>query len=137
MHTPTAQFTATGEGDVTLKVTVLRGLDTSCAQSDTVVIPLTSTPIIAGPRDATVRRGAKTTLTIAGTTGPNVRYDWYASSAVGEWTLVASGPSNLYTTPPLQRTTSYRVSALNPCGIAESRTATVTVANTRRRAARH
>lgn len=112
--------------------------DANCsgsASGEAVITVQTSPSITQQPASSTIPPESSVRLEV-GTSGDVQRYDWYEGTSGDRRHLVAAGPSDSYTTPPLTSSTSYWVEAISPCGDVQSGTAYITV-NPRRRAMRH
>jgi hypothetical protein len=90
--------------------------------------------IVEQPADVVVPFGATAKLTAQALALGTVRYLWYDRTGVPP-VLLAEGQT--FTTPRITRPQSFALSAVAPCGTADSRVVTVRPASTRERAARH
>lgn len=105
-----------------------------CGQADSpaalVTVEECSPPLFTGqPADTPILAWQTATLTAAVTGNTPFYYQWYEGTS-GDVTLPVSGAiAPVFVTPPLDRTRTYWVRVTNPCGLSESRTATVTVSS--------
>ena len=82
--------------------------------------------ISAQPQNQTVQNGQSTILTVQASGSPALAFQWFQGTAGNINTPVGTNSAS-FTTPQLTSTTSYWVRVSNPCGTADSTTATVTV----------
>lgn len=112
--------------------------DAHCSgnRSGTAFVDVISTGTIAEqPKSQNIGSGQTATLMVDAN-GIGLRYDWYEALAGGTSLLVASGPSPLFTTASLTKTTTYWVEVVNACGTTRSTDAVINIAG-RRRSVRH
>ncbi|MBZ5588758.1 MAG: hypothetical protein LAO05_09345 [Acidobacteriia bacterium] len=82
--------------------------------------------VTAQPQGQIIQSGQTATLSVSAVGTPPLSYQWYEGSSGDTSHAVGVGASS-FTTPALTSTTSYWVRVSNPCGHADSATATVTV----------
>jgi hypothetical protein len=112
--------------------------DASCSGTATGSATVDVAPepeIVDQPDSQSVPRGQTATLMVDAS-GIDLRYDWYEALPNGSAQLVASGPSPVFTTPPVVKTTTYWVEVVSSCGTVKSNDAVVAIPG-RRRSARH
>ena len=118
----------------TMAYAVTEVSDANCAGTASgfaEIVVDTDPELVTDPKNTSIARGQSATLSVEAA-GTIVRYDWYRGRSGDRSHLVASGASPSYTTPTLFATTSYWVEAVNSCGAAQSKTATVAVKGKRR-----
>jgi hypothetical protein len=99
------------------------------------VPPCTGVTITSQPADVTIRKGEGATFAVAASGTTPIAYQWYRGERGDQLDPVAGGNTSSLTTFPLE-TTSYWVLVSNACGSRQSRTATATVEQIRRRPVR-
>jgi Ig-like domain CHU_C associated len=83
--------------------------------------------IISQPQSQTVSTGQTASLSVASSGAQPLAYQWFTGSSGVTSHPIAGATSVSYTTPPLTATAGYWVRVSNPCGHADSVTATITV----------
>jgi hypothetical protein len=81
------------------------------------------------PQSTTVRRGQPATLKVTPSAGGLYTYQWYQGHAPLIGSPIANSNSGELTTPPINEVTQFWVRVTNPCGSANSLTATVVPTN--------
>ncbi|MEW6366948.1 MAG: YCF48-related protein [Acidobacteriota bacterium] len=78
------------------------------------------------PQSTTVTSGQSVTLSVVANGTAPLFYQWYQGTT-GDTSDAVGTNSNVFVTPPLTSTSSFWVQVANPCGAANSTTATITV----------
>lgn len=81
------------------------------------------------PQSTTVRRGERATLQVIPSAGGLYTYQWYQGHAPLTSSPIANSNSSTLTTPVINEVTQFWVRVTNPCGTANSLTATVVPTN--------
>jgi hypothetical protein len=89
--------------------------------------PCVPPAITRQPQGVTIRSGETATLSVEATGSTPLSFQWYQVLDGSALSPIPGAQSATYTTPPLTRTTSYKVAVNNTCGSLHSSTATVTV----------
>lgn len=94
-----------------------------------VTVQQSCTPpsITTQPIDQSITSGQQVTLNVAAAGSGPLSYQWYQGSTGTTSNPISGATSTSFITPALTTTTTYWVRVTNPCGNADSRTATVTV----------
>ncbi len=78
-------------------------------------------------QNQTIASGGTASLIIGNTGTAPLAYQWYQGQSGDISNPIMGANSNQFTTPPLTQNTSYWVRVSNPCGSADSKTATITI----------
>ncbi len=87
--------------------------------------------ITTQPQSQTILSGQTQSISVSASGATPFTYQWYRGSGGDTSNPLSGATSRDYTTPTLTQTTSYWVRVTNPCGSADSNTATVTVVSAR------
>ena len=128
--TNSSSFTTPALTDTTsywVRVTNASGSTDSPAAVVTVTQPVIWPVIATHPASSTVPYATTTTLTVAASGTSPLTYQWYRGTSGTTSTPVGTN-SPTFATPALTTTTSYWVRVTNAAGLADSLTATLTIA---------
>lgn len=106
-------------GDVSSSVSFLVSL--------TCDTPFISSLSSSQPQSQTINSGNSATLSVSAIGTAPFSYQWYMGPSGNTMFPVNGATSRSFTTPPLQFSQTYWVRVTNPCGTADSNSATVTV----------
>lgn len=113
----------------TVSATYWVRVSNDCGQADSSPTDVSIMPppsIVSGPSSTEICPNAPVTLSVTAAAGTTPNYQWFRGST-GDTTTPVGGNSNVFTPSNLAVTTSFWVRLTNPCGTADSATATVTV----------
>jgi len=123
----TTATTTAGDHAVTLTATTSDGTTSSATIFVTVIC---DPPFILGldqPKSSTVSTGRPALLSVKASGSGPFSYQWFTGASGLVNFPLAGGTTPNFTTSAINDTTSYWVRVTNPCGSADSQTATITV----------
>lgn len=113
----------------TVSATYWVRVSNDCGQADsstTDVVIMPPPSIVSGPSSTEICPNTPVTLSVTAAAGTTPNYQWFRGPT-GDTTTPVGGNSDVFTSSNLVATTSFWVRLTNPCGTADSATATVTV----------
>jgi len=84
--------------------------------------------IISQPQSQSIQSGQTASMWVGAAGSTPFNYQWYQGSSGDTSNPISGAIADIYTTPPLTQMTNYWVRVTNSCGLADSSTATITMA---------